>query len=99
MIRDGDMDGRLSLPWVPSDRRLEKKASVFDQVGYPQLPGTDRELNLRLILGDDVARGISSRFFMDDTTIAVVDRVLKTLGFEQNSAARFIALGRRHLDR
>ena len=39
---------------------------MFDQVSYALPSGTNRELNLRLVLGDDMARGIPSRFFMDD---------------------------------
>jgi hypothetical protein len=89
----------LSPLRVPSNRRLEEEAIAFDQVGDPLPPGTDREPDLRLVLGDDAARGIPSRLFMDDMTVGILDGVLEPLCLEQGSVARFVAPQGRHRDR
>jgi hypothetical protein len=72
----------LSLPRVPTDRRLEEEAIVFDQVRDPLPAGADRESDLGLVLGDHAAPSIPSRLFVDDMSLPVFNRVLEPLCFE-----------------
>ena len=51
---------------VPGDRRLKEEAIAFDQVGQRLPAGTKSVLDLFRTLGDDRARGRTSRLEMDE---------------------------------
>ena len=82
------MGGELPVSWrnsqraclaEPRDWRLQEEAVALDQISDAARPGAESVLHFRLDFGEESPFGVSSRRLVKYASVAVLDRVSRSL--------------------
>ncbi len=86
----GDLIPRREVPalllCIPRDRRLKEKTAALDQEREALASRAEYKPNLSFITGNHAAVFVTTRFLMENASISVFDRILKTAAHEERLA-------------